>query len=917
MANDWHIPELNVIEKEFNTDLSEGLSGRDARARLAEKNKNAKPSSLFVEGKRSAAREVLTFVGAPLAILLLIVALLTAILGGRLLGLSVLAVAIASLLFGGFMLLNSTKRLEAMKEFSAPMVKVKRGGHVFYTDGRNLVRGDVILLAEGDLLTCDARIISSDALVVEELYNSADGVQSRRAAKSATAEFVSEAEIKSPDAENMLYAGSAVMSGEATAVVCDTDREVYLASFVPEGALGGKDTEPALVKDFKPIFHRITFISVSLLLILSLLGLLTLNGEEPPFIYVFLMLLSSIYLLTDVLLSCGAKVVISSYIKRLSVHKSLKRMRDNSAAVRNVKALDALTGVTDLLLVGKAGLCCGEFKIASAYTSFGPVSELTCETKGGDRLLKYIHTYVKAQREGSYDNEFRIGGYSDALFAHLKNCGYDISGASIAIKSLYFASDVRSGRCYACAETENEMYRTAIVTDKEILERCALIYDGGTRAIEEEDVYRITDFCRRAEKKGGICLYVISEKESGTVFEGVIVLEHKLDSDVDTVMPELIALNVKTTVLLYEEDEQTTKLLSDPKLSQIFCGNIAYASNFRKSEKSILEGVGQYCAYVGFTNEEYCSLVSYMRKNGARIAAYGVCNDYNAVMARADIAVSCDVLNYASVKYRESLYEKLPPEGRETSVRASQRTRLLAKVIVKRAHDNGGGLYSVMRAIKMSRCAYVSLAQSMLLFAFLMSELLTFSLMSVLTGTIFLDPLMSVSLASVFALLSLTVFTNSEQKGAILSQKRDFTKYSAQLLHSRFSGLAVRVGVVFVVSLTVSILGAVGVFGERPTYTLPIYICLLLTLFAEVFMINRTFTKKGEGRSNCWLKVLVSYGLLLGMCAVSTQSSFAKEFFKNGWGSREYFIILGYAILYVSSLFVLRMIDKKRNIKAI
>ncbi len=915
MANNWHIPELNAIEKKLNTDLSEGLSGREARARLAEKNKNGRPSSLFVEGKSSAVSEVLTFVGAPLAILLLIVALLTAILGRHLLGLSVLAVAIASLSFGGFILLNATKKLDAMKEFSSPMVRVKRGGHVFYTDGRNLVRGDIILLGEGDLLTCDARLISSDGLAVEELYSSADGVQSRRASKFA-AEYGKEAAPAVSDAENMLYAGSAITSGEATAVVCDTDRDVYLASFISEGALGGKDAEPALVKDFKPIFHRITFISVAILLMLSLIGLLTLNGKES-FIYVFLMLLSAIYLLTDALLACGARVVISSYIKRLSTHKSSRRKRDNSAAVRNVRSLDTLTGVTDLLLVGKAGLSCGEFRIAAAYTAFGPSKELTVETAGADRLLKYIHTYIKAQSEGVIDSEFRANGYSDTLFTHLKTCGYDMSGASIAIKSLYFANDVRSGRSYACAETESEVYRTAIVTDKSILEKCALIYDGETRAIAEEDIYRITDFCKRAEKKGGNCLYVISENENGTIFEGVVVLEQKLDCDVDTVMAELLALNVKTTVLLYEEDEQMAKLLSAPELSKMFCGNIAYASNFRRSDKSILDGIGQYCAYVGFTNEEYCSLVSCMRKNGARIAAYGVCNDYNVVMAQSDIVVSCDVLNYASDKYKESLYEKLPPEGRETSVRASQRTRLLAKVIVKRANDNGGGLYSVMRAIRMSRCAYVSLAQSMLLFAMLMSPLLVFSLMSVATGTIFLDPLMSVSLASVFAMLSITIFTNAEQKGTILSQKRDFTKYSADLLHSRFIGIIVRAGIAFVVSLSVSILGAAGVFGEHPTYTLPIFICLLLTLFAEVFMINITFTKKGEGRSNCWLKVIVSYGLLLGLCAISTQSSFTSEFFKYGWGGREYFIILGYALLYAIALLVLRIIEKKSNKNAI
>ena len=918
MANNWHIPKLSTIEEKFKTDLSEGLTSREARSRLAEKNKNCKPSSLFLENGASPFKVALSFIISPLALILIIVALLATVLGRQFLGLSVLAVCASSLLVGGIILGRASKRIESMREFASPVVRVRRGGNLYYTDGRNLVRGDVILLCEGDLLTCDARLVSSDGLVVEELYNSDNKVQRRRVLKNAQAEYDRENAPAIPNADNMVYAGSAVVSGEALCVVCDTDRDVYLADFVSEGALGGKDAESELVKNFRPVFHRITFISVALLLILSLISLLTFNGKgSESFLYVFLMLLSAVFLLTDSLLSCGAKVIISSYIKRLSVHKSAQRGKDNSATVRNVKTLDVLTEVTDLFLVGKAGLCCGEFNISAVYTSQAQSDRLTCEIKGGERLLKYIYTYVKAQKEGSLDNEFRSNGYSDALFTHIRTCGYDVNAASIAIKSLYFASDVRSGRYYACAETESEVYRTAIVTDVSVLNKCKFIYDETARQIEKSDIEKISEFCSVAERKGDICLFVISEEDFGTVFEGVVVLEQKFDAEINAVMPELSKLNVKTTVLLFEEDQNSARLCSDPKLSRLFDRKIAYASEFRRSGDNILDGFGTFCAYVGFTDEEYRSLINYTRSKGSKTAAFGVCNDYNSVMACADVVISCDTLNYSSERHREALYEKLPPEGKDNSIRASQCTRLLAKVLVKRAHSNGGGLYSVMRAIKVSRCTYVSLAQFILLFALLMSPLLTFSIMSVFTGTVFLDPLMTAALAAVFALLSVSVFAKSEQKSIILAEKCDFTKYPYELLRSRFIPIVSRAGVALIVSIVVSILGAVGVFGENPVFTLPIFICLLLTLFVEVFIINTEFTKKGEGRRNCWLKVLISYGLLLGVCSLSTQSPFASEFFKNGWGSWEYFIILGYSVLYAIALFCPKLIEFIRNKRGI
>jgi hypothetical protein len=176
-----------------------------------------------------------------------------------------------------------------------------------------------------------------------------------------------------------------------------------------------------------------------------------------------------------------------------------------------------------------------------------------------------------------------------------------------------------------------------------------------------------------------------------------------------------------------------------------------------------------------------------------------------------------------------------------------------------------------------------------------------------------LDPVQSVALAAVFALLSATVFSDSEQKLDYLSVKRRYTEYPSRLLKKHIPTIITRAAVAFIVAVTVKILDLFGVFGESPAYTLPIFICMLFTMCFEVLIINSKHTKKGEGRSYSWLKIVIAYAVLIGVCAITTQMPFASEFFKNGFGSLEYLIIPGYLIIYGIALLVSYLIGRRKQ----
>ena len=271
MSNDVHTLSLSELASALGTDISDGLSIREARERLLEEKRRdgGERSYLFVPKRGDYFFLALSFFTSPGIIVLIVISLLAALFGNLLTGLSVALTAVAGAILGGIILQASKRKLDSMKDYASPMIRVKRGGNKFYTDGRNAVVGDIIIVSEGDLLPCDARIISSRDLLVKELINTSDGVKNRVVKKNHSVEYTLDS-VKAPDAENILYAGSAVLSGDAVAVVVATGRDTYIAGYLPEGALAGITDDDANLNGLKTTIYRVSLVSICSLAILSL-----------------------------------------------------------------------------------------------------------------------------------------------------------------------------------------------------------------------------------------------------------------------------------------------------------------------------------------------------------------------------------------------------------------------------------------------------------------------------------------------------------------------------------------------------------------------------------------------------------------------------------------------------------------------
>ena len=191
----------------------QGLTDSEAAQRLRRDGPNVLPSV----SRRGLARIAWSALTQPMFLLLLATAALYALLGS--LG-DAGMLALSVLLVGGLSIYQEqrTERvLEALKELSSPRCTVVRQGRALHIASRELVRGDRLLVNEGDRLSADARIVEAVGLQVDESLR--------------TGESMPQGKHANGEGEGgRLFAGSLVVRGDGVAEVTGTGAHTALGA---------------------------------------------------------------------------------------------------------------------------------------------------------------------------------------------------------------------------------------------------------------------------------------------------------------------------------------------------------------------------------------------------------------------------------------------------------------------------------------------------------------------------------------------------------------------------------------------------------------------------------------------------------------------------------------------------------------
>ncbi len=191
-----------------------GLAAEEAKRRLSTDG----PNALATSQRRTGLRLAVGVVREPMFLLLLAAGALYIAFGDlrealTLLGFVVIVITITVVQEG-----RTERALEALRELSSPRAQVLRDGVVITLPARDLVRGDIVRVAEGDRVPADAALREGNALSVDESL--------------LTGESVPVSKIADPDATTIpppggdgtpaLFAGTVVVAGRGIAEVLAT-----------------------------------------------------------------------------------------------------------------------------------------------------------------------------------------------------------------------------------------------------------------------------------------------------------------------------------------------------------------------------------------------------------------------------------------------------------------------------------------------------------------------------------------------------------------------------------------------------------------------------------------------------------------------------------------------------------------------
>ncbi|MDQ3665500.1 MAG: cation-translocating P-type ATPase [Acidobacteriota bacterium] len=270
-----------------------------------------------------------------LIIILLFATALSAFLGHGIEAVAITVIVLFAVVLGFVQEYRAERAIEALREMAAPAAMVIREGRERRVPARELVPGDIILLATGNKVPSDVRLVEAVNLQTVEAALTGESAPVQKHTRPLEDEL-----LPTGDRKNLAYAGTVVTYGRGRAVVVATGMGTEfgkIARMLEEVETGKTPLQENLDRVGKTL-ARVAFLVVIVIIALGLF-----RGQ--PFVE---MLIFGVALAVAVVPEALPAVVT------ISLALGVKRMVKRNALVRRLPAVETL-GSTSVICSDKTG----------------------------------------------------------------------------------------------------------------------------------------------------------------------------------------------------------------------------------------------------------------------------------------------------------------------------------------------------------------------------------------------------------------------------------------------------------------------------------------------------------------------------------------------------------------------------------
>ncbi len=257
------------MEKTFDINSVRGLTEAQALERIRREGCNELPTSK----RRSIFEIAFEVVKEPMFLLLISIGAIYLSIGDREEAMMLLGFVFVVMGITLYQERKTERALEALRDLSSPRASVIRDGVQKKVPGREVVRGDVIIISEGDRVPADSKLIYSINMTVDESLLTGESIPVRKAVASG------KLPAKKPGGDDLpfVFSGTLVVQGFALAEVLATGLKTEL------GKIGKRletirHEETPLRKETGYLVRRFAVIGITLCAIVAVVYGLTRGG---------------------------------------------------------------------------------------------------------------------------------------------------------------------------------------------------------------------------------------------------------------------------------------------------------------------------------------------------------------------------------------------------------------------------------------------------------------------------------------------------------------------------------------------------------------------------------------------------------------------------------------------------------------
>jgi calcium-translocating P-type ATPase len=505
----------------------DGLSAAEAQRRLDRYG----PNTLTRRARRPWSRELLAQFTHPLAVLLEAAAVLAFVAGTAVLGWAVVAVVLLNAGFAFAQEQQAERAVEALQAYLPQHADVLREGGIVTVDAADLVPGDVLLLAEGQRVSADARLLEGELSVDLSTLTGESAPQLREPEPSAAPLL---------EATDVVFSGTTVVGGAARALVFATGDHTELGRIASLSQRVTRERSP-LEDQVRQVARLIAVVAVVAGLAFLPLGMLAGLSLRDAFLFAVGLLVANV-----------PEGLLPTITLALAV--GVRRMARRRALVKRLTAVETL-GSTDVICTDKTGtLTEGQMALRSIWTDDpGDVAAARRAVLG----VACRCTNATIRRDG--DRWERSGDPSEsALLVAAADAGLDIAalqaGRPTYRRRLYAFDPRRKRMSTLDREPDATLSLNVKGAPLELLERCDL--DDAARERAEQAFadlagqgLRVLGVARRIVPEAVLRVESADEAERGLTFLGLVALYDPPRADVAAAVADCHTAGVRIVVI--------------------------------------------------------------------------------------------------------------------------------------------------------------------------------------------------------------------------------------------------------------------------------------------------------------------------------------------------------------------------------